>query len=308
MPGLRSVEVDACPLCGSAGPLRDSHIVPHFVYEWLRETSATGFIRYGPIPNRRVQDGFKQKLLCASCEEMLSKWESETARLVFRPYHHDSGAVLEYGPWFSKFCASVCWRVLFLHRGLGIPNYSPAQNEAADNALAHWRAWMFDRVPNPGRFELHVVPVDLIGDFEGIEPPTNINRYVARAIEIDAISSARSAYVYAKLCKLVLVGAVQLPAGRQWIGTRVAAKRGTIRPDNRTVPSQLWGYMADRARAMARHRAAISDRQKGRIASSMREDPDRTAQSESFRAMSHDIALFGHSAFEVDSDDDTSPA
>lgn len=131
MTSFRVVPVDACALCESHGPLRESHIIPAFVFDWLMETSATGYMRFGPAPNLRVQDGFKQRLLCDACEQLLSTWESETARSVFRLYHNDTSAVMPYGPWLAKFCASVCWRVLFIFRGLGIKNFTDEQSTLA---------------------------------------------------------------------------------------------------------------------------------------------------------------------------------
>lgn len=292
------VPVDACPLCGSGGPLCESHIIPGFVFDWLLESSATGYMRFGPAPNLRVQDGIKQRLLCEGCEGLLGVWEGETARCVFRPYHSDTSAVMSYGPWLAKFCASVCWRVLFVFRGLGIKNFSDSQNSLASEALRTWGNFMRDRAPNPGRFELHLLPVDLIADATGSELPPNMNRYLARAVEMNAVSSNKSAFVYAKLCKLILVGFVQMPNPREWVGTRVAMKHGVIRPDRRGAPSGFGQYLADRARKMAALQATMSARQKGKISTTMRADVDRAAASESFEAMSQDVWMFGRAAFD----------
>jgi hypothetical protein len=292
------IPVDACPLCQSGGPLRESHIIPGFVFDRLVESSATGYIRDGRVPNLRVQDGLKQPLLCDRCEGLLSAWESETARSVFRPYHRDTSAVMPYGPWLAKFCASVCWRVLFIFRGLGINNFSNDQNTLANEALRTWSHFMHDRAPNPGTFELHLLPIDLIADTTCSDLPPNLNRYLVRAIEMDAVSSNKSAFVYAKLCKLILVGFVQMPRPREWVGTRVAIKHGVIRPKHRGLPGGFEQYLADRARNMGALQATISARQKDKISTTMRADLDRAAASESFEAMSYDVAMFGKAAFD----------
>jgi hypothetical protein len=44
-------------LCGETNELRESHILPGFVYPWMKETSATGYLRFRQQPNVRVQDG-----------------------------------------------------------------------------------------------------------------------------------------------------------------------------------------------------------------------------------------------------------
>ena len=74
---------------------------------------------------------------------------------------------------------------------------------------------MCERAPDPGKFELHVLPVDLIADATGSEMPPNMNRYLARAVDMDVVSSNRSAFVYTKLCKLIVVGIIQMPDPRE---------------------------------------------------------------------------------------------
>jgi len=49
----------SCRLCSRARELQLSHIVPAFVYRWLKDLSGTGFLRFGKNPNRREQDGLK---------------------------------------------------------------------------------------------------------------------------------------------------------------------------------------------------------------------------------------------------------
>lgn len=292
------VEVTVCPLCRVNTDLRESHIIPRFVFDWLIESSATGYIRLGLAPNLRVQDGFKQRLLCGECEARLSAWESDTARVVFRPYHQDTSAVITYGPWFAKFCASVCWRILFVFKGLGIKDFSVAQLELADAALASWSDLTFGRAQNLATFELHLVPVDVIGEARGPALPPNMNRYLVRAVEIDAVSNSRSAFVYAKLCKLIVLGFVQTTPAEEWRGTTISPEGGEIRPANRVVPAAFGGYLLDRARKMAELQRQLSARQKQRIAKTMRSDVDRVAASESLAAMHCDVMMFGRSAFD----------
>jgi len=48
---------------------------------------------------------------------------------------------------------------------------------------------------------------------------------------------------------------------------------------------------------MANLQAGISQRQKAKLSDAIYSDPDTIAQSESFRAMIHDVNVFGSSAF-----------
>ena len=98
-----------CKLCEADGELRESHILPSFVYRWLKSSSGTGFIRFGENPNLRSQDGFKTYLLCGECEGLFNSWETEFANKIFHPLNGGSGATLQYGPWMLKFAASVSY-------------------------------------------------------------------------------------------------------------------------------------------------------------------------------------------------------
>ena len=74
-----------CRLCGATKELQESHILPGFVFRWKKETSATGYLRFGQQPNLRVQDGVKLHLLCRDCEQRFNNWETEFANRIFHP-------------------------------------------------------------------------------------------------------------------------------------------------------------------------------------------------------------------------------
>jgi hypothetical protein len=270
----------------------------------MLESSATGYVRFGAAPNLRVQDGMKQRLLCDACEGRLSVWEKATAESLFLPYHRDTSARVQYGPWLAKFCASIAWRVLFVHSRVGaLTNLSPSQTTGAENAQEIWKDLMFERVLNPRTFELHILPIDILTGATGFGLPPNMNRYLARAVEMDVVSTSQSAFVYAKLCKLIVLGFIQLPQFGQWRGSRVAMNRGVIEPRQFVAPIGFAEYLAERAQRMGELQAQLSDRQKAKIDATMRSDLDRTARSDTFNAMSQDVTMFGKLVFEPREDE-----
>ena len=108
--------VGDCSFCAKNGELRDSHVLPAFVYRWLRKRSGTGHIRHTENPNRRVQDGLKLPWLCALCEAKFSQYETAFATKLFHPWN--KGVVrINYTDWLLKFCTSVSWRVRSYARG-----------------------------------------------------------------------------------------------------------------------------------------------------------------------------------------------
>src|SRR5262249_11799722 len=150
-------------LCSAPRPLRRSHIIPRFVYDWLKRTSATGHMRVGHTVNRRRQDGWKPRLLCADCEDRLNTWETATAQQLFVPIAEDAVERVRYGPWFAKFAVSVSWRVLTGFQLSGaLTAWPPRLRTSADAALRCWREFLFDQRTNPSRFEQHAVRVGLM--------------------------------------------------------------------------------------------------------------------------------------------------
>lgn len=293
------IQLDACPLCGSVGPLRTSHVIPEFVFDWLLRTSPTGFMRFGTSPNIRVRDGMKLRLLCDSCEARLSVWEKATAEQLFLPYHNDTSVQIRYEGWLAKFCASIAWRVLFVYSQIcPLEHMTKTQREDIPRALTAWKKFMFGTEDNPGRFELHILPVDVLNSTKGVRVPRNMNRYLARAVEIDVAAAKNEAFVYAKMCRLIVLGFVERPNFRRWHGSRVTIKQGLIEPRKYILPGAFSEFLADRALHMREIASQISVRQKTKANAAMRKNPDRAAQSDGFAAMLQDFTMFGRSAFD----------
>ena len=66
-----------CALCNRELPLRNSHIVPEFLYKTLYD-SKHRFHQISTTPEKRnefLQKGLREPLLCDSCEQRLSDFE-----------------------------------------------------------------------------------------------------------------------------------------------------------------------------------------------------------------------------------------
>lgn len=142
-----------------------------------------------------------------------------------------------------------------------------------------------------------MVPVDLIDSAENLKLPKNFNRYLARAVEIDVAANTNSAFVYAKMCRLILLGFIERPRSPRWRGTRIAMKQGVIEPGHFVISKEFLNFLAARAQNMAELGAQISERQKAKVESRMQSDLDRVAQSDDFAAMMQDVAMFGSGSF-----------
>jgi hypothetical protein len=254
-------------------------------------------MRFSHAPNRRAQDGPKGRWLCLSCEQKLNVWETEFATKIFHLVNAKGGTRVSYGDWLLKFCVSVSWRsLLWLLDSGGLTHFTEAQRNAAGSALNVWRRFLLGEEPNPRRFEQHLLPLDTIQEFSGELPP-NFNRYVLRGIEIDAVQTEGTAFVSSKIGRFIVFGFLDVSHPRRWVGTKIHLNNGTIEPQEYTLPIGLHNYLIDRAKRHATVYDQISDRQRLKIDETFRKNLDRVAASETFRAMTEDVRLFGNAAF-----------
>ena len=287
-----------CHLCDKDSDLRESHVIPGFVYKWLKETSGTGFLRFGLQPNERTQDGYKRFWLCDECEGRLNGWETKFANEIFHPLNKGSTENIAYGPWLLKFCTSVSWRAMnFMLEEHDISHYPPHLQNSALKAQEIWKEFLLGKREHPNRNEQHFLPLDAVASFTHQDMPPNINRYILRSVDIDAVCGGKSAFVYSKLGRFIVLGFIEMSQPRHWVGTKVHAKHGVVGSSSYTLPAHFGEYLMDKARRASSVQRKLSEKQNKKIEESYRKDPDRAANSESFRAMSEDVRLFGSKAF-----------
>lgn len=287
-----------CRLCGQIKELQLSHIIPSFVFKWLKETSVTGRIRLGETPNKRVQDGHKMYLLCRACEQRFSNWENIFAKEMFLPFNQGK-LIKPYGSWFLKFSVSISWRVLNLFRDEAMLKHFPESLlPSVDMALNTWKEFLLDTRPNPSSFKQHVLPIGLIGDTTDPNMPSNINRYVLRSIDMDVPCNENSAFIYVKMPRFFLIGFIKMPRPNNWHDIRIQVKGGTLIKKRRKLPQSLADYIYIRARRQKKVQQEMSARQWDRISDDYRKNIDNFTDSEMFKAITQDSILFGEDAFD----------
>lgn len=293
--------LEVCAFCEEEKELQLSHIIPGFVIRWLRDTSATGHVRVSHSPNQRVQDGWKAKMLCWDCEQLFGAWEKSFAELAFQPLHSDRAASIMYGSWLSRFAAAQSWRVLRAYslRNALSDHFSPPLLRAVERALARWKDFLLGRAQHPGSYELHALRVDIIQAGATHDMPPNINRYLARAVDLDVVAGQKTAFVYSKLARIVIVGFIEMPSPRRWKGTRVSPVGGDFGIGDVAVPGELAHFFFDKARRMGVAAQQLSDQQQKRISDAVAQDPVRAANSELAEAVMQDVAIFGESALRL---------
>ena len=294
----------SCALCRKEAPLRESHVIPAFVFRWLKETSATGYLRAGSNPRRRAQDGLKSPLLCEDCEQRFSALERDFANDIFYPIQRDNAEEVQYGKWFLKFCVSISWRVLtYGMQQTPLNHFSEGQQREAGAALERWTQFLLDEVPHPGRFEQRLALLGAIESVSGPGFPPNINRYFMRGAEMDIAASKSSAFTYAKFGPFALFGMIE--AGERWEGTKVNANEGTVGPKKYEFPTSIRDYWISRASRLFRLSDKIPQTEQDRIEDAILKNPERFLGSGTLEAIKYDVRMFGEAAFRKPKSSDT---
>jgi hypothetical protein len=113
-----------CALCLEEAELKESHIVPKFLWKRSGVTGAgTSFsvdcLTHPELAEPHRQDGFKEHLLCLKCEGRLNGFETYAANALFypetgpmhtRPDRHHVWEGLDY-PKLKLFQMSLLWRM-----------------------------------------------------------------------------------------------------------------------------------------------------------------------------------------------------
>jgi hypothetical protein len=292
---------EICRLCKNAAALQNSHIIPAFVFKWLKSGGA-GHIRHTANINRRVQDGATRKLLCADCEARFNGWETRFSNEIFNPFCY-GGALpsIAYGDWLLKFCVSVSWRsLIYIRSDAEFSHYTAKQLDLVERASEVWAEFLLGRRKNPGQFEQHLIPFGPITNIAKIKFPPNINRYLLRMIEIDAGANFSTAFIFSKLGRLGLLGFIDLKKPEQWEGSKVRLRGGRLSPRVYGLPVQFGDYLASRAQRVWDAQAKTSPTQKNKIETAFLNNLDAFANSQLREAVELDIRLFGDAALNRD--------
>ena len=249
-----------CALCSTVGRLRQSHVIPKFVFDWTKRRGEG--LRASNNPNLQLQDGPKPRMLCGACESRFSGWEREAASKVFRPIHSSNCSELSYGPWFLKFAVSVSFRVLQYYGDWVRTDPKRAQSvrERCEFVTKEWAKFLLGRRSLLGPYEHYCVVLPssdtdepsertLASFFEGV-----IDFQPALTTPDDGIA------VITKMCRLCIVGTVQRGRSKDWVNARIASKGGLFCPPF-AMPTWFVDYLGSRLRE-AQHVQQLSPRQR----------------------------------------------
>jgi len=237
-----------CELCQKEKAIENSHIIPKFFFDWLKDTSVTGKIRTSVTPQKREQDGPKVPLLCDKCEKIFSVWENTFSKDIFKPYVNnilDSSGNIQldenfiYDENLLKFIISVQFRVLLTRNSKEKLSYN--HEETIANTIEKWRNYLLSNSNLTGDNRSYLFFLTSVFALSTVEEydPSRINWFIHRTFFKDIIYKQTRLGVLTKLGPIILYTSL-IPNQAKGMGLQMIHKRGNIDIKNS-------GHISDRA-------------------------------------------------------------
>jgi len=224
-----------CHLCDKEKDLAESHIIPKFVYRWMKNTGGQYF-RTVLNPNQRIQDGLKNYLLCFDCEQKFSKYEKWFADNIFFPHLQSNSKFLEYDENLGNFIVSVLWRRLLLNKINGQEYFSKIFND--------WKSYL-DKKTVLQNDKIHLL---FLGDIwgENSQPNEFVHRYFNRATDTNIAEIDDEIIVFAKFSRFLVFAEID-GTGQNSRGTKVCFEKSRFPFTQYIDNGKISLYFLDRA-------------------------------------------------------------
>lgn len=234
--------MEHCKLCNKKSQLRESHIIPKFVYKWMKETG-TGRLRQLKVLNKPLQDGIKDFLLCDTCEKELGKREDWFKGNVFEPYLLNPKTIFQTNDQLIYFAISILWRVLIYFKDDG-NEYS--FKKELDSAASEWKDFLQDNKPLDKFQNINLVFIPENVEIEG--GGENSYSYLHRAVDIDIAEGNDKAFIYAKFSRFIIFGVISGISESDFSGTNIL-KTGQLNPLEQTMDdADVIDFIVDRSK------------------------------------------------------------
>ena len=290
--GIRTMNHGKCHLCLKDRELQLSHVLPKFVFNWHKHNSPT-YLRNGLEPNKRIQDGDKDYLFCKECEQLFSKWEDKFAREVFQILQdpENPNPIAYYKEWAIKFATSVSFRVaVFSEREDDLSHFPDELIAETQKAKEQWRKVLLGEIEHPGKYEQHLIHLDVIQSHTAPNLSNFMSRYFIGATHTDMVCTDDTAFTYAKMFRVVIFGHIS-EFKNKWHGTRISPKSGTFGGRSTAVPEYVLNYMSDKANELLLAGKNLSKRQHDVIEKNVIKNVGRMMSTAIFKASISDKVL-----------------
>lgn len=269
--------MEICALCGKERELCESHFIPKFIFDWIKKTSATGYLRQAININKRLQDGMKEKFLCSECENKFSKYEKYFADKFFYPYLDKKETSFNYDENLQKFIISISWRLL--KKDLeGFKNFQPEMFEYAKQAEEYWRKILLNDELDE-KYEHHLFLFDYIED-SSADLPDKFQWYTMRATDGTIASSKKELFLFVKLPSIFFISSIFPISIKAYWENSLIEKKGILKIPQSSQHPGFLDFLMSRAEYITKDE--LSEKQSNKIGETALKDLDKVRNSKSF--------------------------
>ena len=260
----RAGKPETCALCGGAGPICKSHVIPKFFGDWLKRESPTGYLTSAEHRGKRSQDILKIRLLCERCEERFSKHENYFKNKIFDPFEKpeslDKPQSFAYDSSLELFATSLSWRVLQADDGRA-RSARPCLALLINEAEYCWRQFLLgENQTKP--YESHLVFLD--GEASDVHSLSGSDLYRFDAVDPKLYADKYRVVAYAKLPHMIVATSIYPTSMKDWKGTEIK-ESGKITTRQSIRDGAFGEFFAGRARLVTATQDLLSNKgRKGR--------------------------------------------
>lgn len=230
-----------CALCGTEGPLEQSHLIPKFVGRRLAKDSGTPYFR-GEDPNLRLTDSKRLPLLDRSCEQRFGVAENAFATAYYHPTRDNIGIEIPWTNKLAKFVASITWRNLmltFLEHRTPTADWTAGDWEAMEMAEVRLRSYLNGKSGYPTELEHHVFsPGDsMVTEHDGL------NMYLNSAMLNGIPATDEAVYSVVLIPGVVIIAllAATDEVRSRWRAGTLASRGGTLKNHGQRLQDGVIG-------------------------------------------------------------------
>jgi len=273
--------MNLCKLCLKNKSIRNSHIFPQFITDWLRNTSVTEKMRWSNNPNKRVQDTKRVKLLCEDCEKLFSAFEKYFSETIFKPVLNSHNPVVDYNHKLLKFAVSLSWRMLAIS-SQEYPWKVPAHKLAAEKAEKQWREFLLHDTDLNG-YEHHLLMLRFMAGAPKIKgTDIDVNWYFFQSIDGTIVQNIQEAFVYMKLPGFVFISPIEPKPFIHMSGTLIG-KEGKFEFYKQKPNQEIFKFLIDRSKEALSPLRTLSKRQKDKIEAEYDKNQNKVQGSYGFK-------------------------
>lgn len=249
-----------CRLTKKERDLRNSHIYPKFVIEWMRKTGSK-YQRRLTTPNKREQDGYKRYLLSEEAEQLFSTREKWFAENIFRRYHDDTSIQMKYNENLFYFAISMLWRILVLEIEHTTPKSFKFLGTLID-AEEQWRNFLLNGVYPKNYDKIHLILTDKVAYHT--MPSNSVELYLTRMMDGTIVFNEEYNYcsVYVKFSKFIFWGFLLVNDEDKMERTKINPIKGIIGAPQKPNSIQILSFIPQRIRIVDNMELASENQQK----------------------------------------------